>query len=110
MSFEPLEPTYYGMTGADAAYIKRRGLVPDASGSYPRLDESSKIARINSCGIPGSNTVPINLSDKLLLLEIRRARAIMEGLLKLYRSRREQNGSANRQETSEKDEYSCRIS
>jgi hypothetical protein len=39
-------PTNYGMTGADAEYIKEHGLVPDASGAYPRLDHLYKVEQI----------------------------------------------------------------
>lgn len=95
-NFEPPKPTHYGITGADAEYIKKHRLVPDEKGAYPRLDQHSTVERIPSGGLPGEHSVPIDIPDDQLLLEITRARAIYDGLLKLYKSRTRWDGISDR--------------
>jgi hypothetical protein len=51
------------MTGADAEYIKEHGLVPDASGAYPRLDHLYKVEQIECV----DGFIEVNLLEFIIL-------------------------------------------
>jgi hypothetical protein len=85
-----MKPTFYGITGADAAYREAHNIVPDANGVYPRLDMADRPVRmIPAFGIAGENVIPETASIEEIREEIRTGIAIIEGLEALLKSKKE---------------------
>lgn len=82
MSF--YRPTYYGITGADNAYVAAHNLTPDATGKWPRLDrEGAGVELVKTV----DGFVRVDCPEQVLNEAMTDALAVYQNLLALHRSR-----------------------